>query len=281
MESKFEAIYKETVQRLTEIYGETEARSISNILFEDLHQISKTHRLTEPDGTLSVQQKENHIKALSELLLHKPIQQIIGHCFFYGKKLKVNEHTLIPRPETEELVDLIVKQNRIKNPKILDVGTGTGCIAISLASSLTGSLVHAWDISEEALELARENAEINQVKITFQIQDILSYTGEEKFDVIVSNPPYIPSKEKTFMAKNVIGYEPEKALFVPDDDPLLFYRKIAGMGKKNLTKNGWLYFEIHENFGAQMKSLLKSTGYENVTVMKDLQGKDRMLSARL
>lgn len=274
-----QAIYKETVQQLAEIYGEAEAQSIANLLFEDYLNIPRTSRLTMPDQPFSDDLHRKHSDAVRKLLNHQPIQQIIGHCFFYGQQLYINEHVLIPRPETEELVDLIVRDNHSGDFRVLDVGTGTGCIAISLASALHGSDVYAWDISEQALSLARQNAAKNQVKVHFRREDVLTYNGDEKFDIIVSNPPYIPDMEKQAMAKNVTQYEPEIALFVPDDDPLLFYRKIGKMGKKTLSQDGKLYFEVHENYAHQVKELMEKLAYNKVAVNKDLQGKDRIVTA--
>lgn len=274
-----QAIYKETVQQLAEIYGEAEAQSITNLLFEDYLNIPRTSRLTMPDQPYSDDLHQKHSDAVQKLLNHQPVQQIIGHCFFYGHQFDINEHVLIPRPETEELVDLVVRENNSGNFRVLDVGTGTGCIAISLASALHGSDVYAWDISEQALSLARQNAAKNQVKVHFRREDVLTYDGDENFDIIVSNPPYIPITEKGAMAKNVTHYEPEMALFVPDDDPLLFYRKIGGMGKKTLSPDGKLYFEVHENYAHQVQDLMKKLAYKKVTIIKDLQGKDRIVTA--
>lgn len=276
-----QAIYKETVQQLAEIYGEPEANSIANILFEDLHQISRIQRLTNPNQVFPPHLLDIHQNALTQLLQHRPVQQVIGYCFFYGMKLSVTEDTLIPRPETEELVDLIIKENYGKTPKILDIGTGSGCIVIALAKGIPGSDLLGWDISENALRIARGNATENHVSVKFEHRDVLTYAGEDNYDIIVSNPPYIPSKEKTAMAENVVRFEPETALFVPDHDPLLFYRKIAELGQKCLNQEGKLYFEIHENYGNDVRDLLQNHDYQNVTIIKDLQGKDRMVSARI
>lgn len=270
------AIYKETVQHLAEIVGETEARSIANILFEDLLNIPRTLRLTNPETELSETQHQLYENALVRLRNHEPIQHVIGHVFFYGLKLHVNKHTLIPRPETEELVDLIVREHKGEKRKILDIGTGSGCIPIALAKNLPDSEIHSWDISEEALNLARQNAELNQITVTFRKVDILKFKAHELFDMIVSNPPYIPEIEQSQMAKNVTQYEPKNALFVPDQDPLLFYRKIGKYGLSALSKGGLLYLEIHERFGREITLLLEKLGYGEVSIKTDMQGKDRI-----
>lgn len=280
MDSKVSAIYKETVQELTSIYGLREAEIMGNMLFEDLLGLSKTDRLLRPELMLKTENIGKISSAVERLLRHEPIQHVIGYTHFYGRKFKVNKHTLVPRPETEELVELIIKENQKRHLKILDVGTGTGCIPISLALEMKESDVYAIDISAEALALAKENAQLNQANISFSKTDIL--TGELKeneLDIIVSNPPYIPHLEKSEMDKNVLDYDPEIALFVPDEDPLLFYRVIGEKAQKALKTGGKLYFEIHEKYGKATAELLENQGYRQVSVFQDLQGKDRMVRA--
>lgn len=279
MSTKAQAIYKETVRWLTDLYGENESLSIADILFEDLLDISKVKRLSNYELELSLEQLTVYEKALRRLLDHEPIQQITGFTYFYGHKFLINKHTLIPRPETEELVDLIIYENPQPDLKVLDIGTGSGCIAISLALGLKDAEFSTWDISAEALAQAKKNAEQLGVKVTFNQIDVLTYSGHDEFDLIVSNPPYIPEREKAQMSKNILNYEPETALFVPDDDPFIFYRKIGELGKITLNQNGKLYFEIHEKYGAEVKGLLSGVGYSDVEVLKDLQGKDRMIRA--
>ena len=279
MKSKVQAIYKETVQQLSEIYGEAEARSIADILFADLYQITRTDRLTNPNRFFPAEKLRIHTAAVDQLMQYQPVQQVVGHCQFYGKLFKVNEHTLIPRPETEELVDLIIHENGSGTKSILDIGTGTGCIAISLASNLQGAIVSAWDISADALLVAQENAALHEVTVDFRQQDVFSYQGEDRYDIIVSNPPYIPISEKANMHPNVIRYEPGIALFVEDHDPLIYYRKISELGKTNLRAAGRIYLEIHEHYGAEVCRLLSEQGYDSVRVITDLQGKDRMVRA--
>ncbi|MEO9477002.1 MAG: peptide chain release factor N(5)-glutamine methyltransferase [Cyclobacteriaceae bacterium] len=280
MDSKVSAIYKETVQELSSIYDQREAEIMCNLLFEDLLGISKTDRVLRPDFTLEAEKVGKINSALRRLLLHEPVQHVIGHTHFYGRNFKVNHHTLVPRPETEELVDLIIKENQKSHVKILDIGTGTGCIPVSLALEMKESDVYAIDISAEALALAKENAQLNQANISFSKTDILTEElKENELDIIVSNPPYIPHLEKSQMDKNVLEYDPEIALFVPDEDPLLFYRVIGEKALKTLKTGGKLYFEIHEKYGKATTELLENQGYTEVTVFQDLQGKDRMVCA--
>lgn len=261
-------------------YGENEAQSIASLVFEDLLGITKIQRLTAPAHPLTDQQVGQLHEAVVRLLRHEPVQHIIGFSHFYERKYRVTRDALIPRPETEELVDRVVRENRSTPAlRILDVGTGTGCIAISLAAEMVNVDVTAWDISQKALELARSNAQQLLVKVNFEQIDVLSWSGERTFDLIVSNPPYIPLSERPDMDKNVTDFEPELALFVPDEDPLLFYRIIAGLGKRCLTKSGKLYLEIHEQFGEKVKDLLINYGYTQVTLIRDLHGKDRVVRA--
>ena len=211
----------------------------------------------------------------------EPIQYILGIGPFYGRDFMVSQATLIPRNETEELVHLIIKENPKAGLRILDIGTGTGCIPISLALEMKDSDVFAVDISEEALKIAIQNAEALGAKVTFSTIDILTQTPEvSELDILVSNPPYIPEREKTEMHRNVLDFEPELALFVSNDDPLIFYRTIAEKGKQLLKSNGKLYFEINEKYGEEVASLLRELCYDEVQIMKDLNGKDRMVKAR-
>ncbi|MGJ8666390.1 MAG: peptide chain release factor N(5)-glutamine methyltransferase [Patiriisocius sp.] len=219
--------------------------------------------------------------ALLKLKENTPIQYIIGHTEFYGLPFKVNKHTLIPRPETEELVEWILTSEISTNPtsiEILDIGTGSGCIAISLAKNLEFGKVSAIDISEEALKIAESNSVLNKVKVDFMQMDILK-TGSfpQRYDVIVSNPPYVRNLEKEMMQDNVLRYEPEGALFVTNEDPLVFYRVIASLAKTHLTENGQLYFEINEYLGKETRKMIENEGFESVEIKKDIFGKDRML----
>jgi release factor glutamine methyltransferase len=223
---------------------------------------------------------------LSELKKEKPIQYILGETEFYGLRFRVNENTLIPRPETEELVELIISDNQItKNTNsltILDIGTGSGCIAISLAKNLSNAKVSAIDVSEKALEMAKKNAEINEVNVNFILADVLKIsTLQEKYDVIVSNPPYVRNLEKHEIKPNVLEFEPHLALFVEDDDALIFYRKIAELALKNVSENGKLYFEINQYLGKETVELLENLGFKNVKLIKDIYENDRMIFATI
>lgn len=219
--------------------------------------------------------------ALHQLEKFVPIQYILGETEFYGLHFKVGPGVLIPRPETEELVDLIIKQSPKGQISILDIGTGSGCIAVTLAKWLPQAKVTAIDFSQEALETARQNAAQNRVEVCFVEKDILKTDKlHQNFDCIVSNPPYVLNIEKQKMQPNVLEHEPHAALFVPDNDPLLFYRKIAQLAQKHLNPNGKLYFEINEAYGNETVYLLESLGFKNVLLNKDLFGKDRVVSAQ-
>ncbi len=219
---------------------------------------------------------------LRQLANGTPYQHVVGFTIFYGYKFLTNQHALIPRPETEELVDWIIKENHITNPSILDIGTGTGCIPISLKAEISEANCTAIDISEDALTLAQNNAIKNEVKVEFLKLDILSDDIiRNGFNIIVSNPPYIPNADKAKMHKNVLDYEPGLALFVDDESPLVFYQAVAEKAVKSLKKDGKLYFEIHESFGEEVGAILSTLGYTNIVLRKDLQGKDRMVRATL
>ena len=218
----------------------------------------------------------NRLKQITtDLKTNKPIQYILGKTDFYGLKLKVNEHTLIPRPETEELVDWVLKQ---EFSSALDIGTGSGCIPIALAKH-TNSSIMAIDVSENALEVAKENAILNTVKVKFILQDILHSESLPKVDLIVSNPPYVLDNEKVKMQKNVLNFEPDLALFVANNNPLIFYKKIAQLAFESLNENGKLFFEINEQFGADTIAMLTEIGFVNIALKKDINDKDRMVKA--
>lgn len=212
-----------------------------------------------------------------------PFQLVVGSTFFYEHEFKVDERALIPRPETEELVHGVINllRKHKTEPKVLDIGTGTGCIAISIKKAIPSATVTAIDVSEEALQLAKENAEQLGAGIDFIQSDILREEFSQKFDLIVSNPPYIPEQDRAEMQSNVLDYEPATALFVPNDDPILFYERIAAIGVRMLKKSGYLAFEIHENLADEIEKCLTLKGYKNIEIKTDLQGKDRMIFAQL
>ena len=234
----------------------------------------------QPNLTLSKKEEQPLFEVLAQLRLKKPIQYILGSTHFMDMDFKVNENVLIPRPETEELVRWVLEDYRMDGNKeisILDIGTGSGCIAISLAKNMKRAKVYGLDISKKALEVAKENAAKNQVEVEFLNADILNMEYfKEKVDVIVSNPPYVRLLEKEKMKPNVIENEPGSALFVPDNDPLVFYRKINELAKKNLKSGGRLYLEINQYLGKETKALLEN-GFIEVELRKDMFGNDRML----
>ncbi len=268
---------------LSEIYPSEEIQSFFNILSAKYLQLSRIEIALNPEKEISRNAIQNFQSALARLQNHEPIQYILGETEFYGLPFSVNEHTLIPRPETEELVEWVLsesnnQQSTINNQQFLDIGTGSGCIAISLAKNLPNTKVSALDISREALKIAKKNADINEVEIDFFQTDILKIkTLPKQYDVIVSNPPYVRELEKKQMQQNVLKYEPASALYVNNEDPLLFYRTISHLAKNHLKPCGKLFFEINEYLADELAQLLKSQGFQNIEVKKDIFEKDRML----
>ena len=278
-------IRKYYCEQLCSIYDKEEANAMILILFDHYFKIDRVRMALEPNLRLSESEMLTFHFAVKDLLKNKPLQYIIGETEFCDLKFKVNENVLIPRPETSELVHLITnRQQTTDNSQltILDIGTGSGCIAISLAKQLPQSQVYALDISEKALCVAKDNAYINNVDITFIHDDILSLRNkiETKFDIIVSNPPYVRDLEKAEMRDNVLNWEPHNALFVSDDDPLIFYRNILEFAKTHLKENGEVWFEINEYLGKEMKDLCCEMGFSNINIYKDFREKERFLSVR-
>lgn len=264
---------------LSTLYEETEINSMTYIMLEHFFSISKKEVILEKEKRLSESELLQIIYAVKDLKKQKPLAYIFGEWLFYGLPFKVNQHTLIPRPETEELVQLVINENQSKKLHVLDIGTGSGCIAIAIKKQLPESIVAAFDVSEEALIIAKQNALLNEVEVNFKQVNILNAGSiVEQFDVIVSNPPYIPERDKEMMSKNVLDFEPHLALFVENDNALLFYKAIAQFALTNLTKNGKLYVEIHENLGREVKSLFEKTGFETVKIINDMNGKNRIVS---
>ena len=276
--------YRFFLQQLQHIYNLNEATVITDWVFESLAGIERFDVIKNPDLPLFAAKEEALHIALTDLLKHKPVQYVLGEAWFYNMKLKVNEHVLIPRPETEELVELVlthVTTNQIAEPTILDIGTGSGCIAIALKKNIPIAIVTAIDISGEALLMAKENAINQDTTIQFFQTDFLSdvqWTGLSKYDIIISNPPYIPISEKEKLDTNVTAFEPHQALFVPDKAPLLFYEKIAEFGKTHLKPAGKIFMETHEDY-AQKTADLFSSFYNEVTIKKDIFAKERMVVA--
>ena len=242
--------------------------------------INRMKYILNPNYIISDHQKFNLFKAIEHLKINMPIQYVIGESEFMNLKFNLNNKVLIPRPETEELVSWIISTNPV-NKEILDIGTGSGCIAISLAKFIKSSNLTAWDINQEILEIAKKNAFLNEVKILFEIQDISSIKSNKKFDIIVSNPPYICNSEKKNINKNVLLFEPHKALFVDDNDPLFFYYKIIDFAKENLNNNGNIFFEISEDQDQGISELLIKAGFQDIELKKDYRSKNRMVRASL
>lgn len=265
------------LKELEKTYNFNEINSLLKKSFEN-YNISKNDLLINKENELSIIQEEGLINILYDLKSQKPIQYILGKETFYGLEFEVNKNVLIPRPETEELVDMIIKSSN-RNDCILDVGSGSGCIAISLAKEIPNSEIYSIDISEKALNTAIKNAINNNVVVNFIHADIFSIKNivNKKFDIIVSNPPYITEKEKKMMKANVLENEPFLALFVPDLKPLLFYDAILKFAINNLNENGKIFFEINENFGKKMIDLAKNYSYQKIQLIKDFLGKDRFL----
>lgn len=274
---------KKIQQSLSELYPSEEVQSFFNILSEKFLKLSRVEMALNPDQKISEVNAEKFLAALIRLKNQEPIQYIIGETEFYGLSFKVSQHTLIPRPETEELVAWILSETAsVEVMGILDIGTGSGCIAISLAKNLPNAKISALDISEETLNIAKENATINKVKVNFYQLDVLTAEAlPQLYDVIVSNPPYVREQEKGMMEQNVLKYEPEAALFVRDEDPLLFYRTISQLAKLQLKPGGKLFFEINEYLAEATVLLLKSEGFQNIVLKKDIFGKDRMINCNI
>ncbi len=271
-------------QELFSIYDQYELDSFFYLILEHLHNLKRIDLAMYPEMELNESDFNKWEVIVSELKKQKPIQYILGETEFYGLRFLVDENVLIPRPETEELIELIIKEqakDKRQNAKvrILDIGTGSGCIAISLAKNSPNAQVFALDVSEKAILIAKKNAEINNVNVIFIHKNILETVNlEQEFDSIVSNPPYVRMLEKAEINPNVLEYEPHLALFVEDNDALLFYRKIAELAKKNLSENGSLYFEINQYLAKETVDLLENLGFKNIVLHKDIYENNRMIS---
>ena len=279
--------YKKTfIEKLTALYGNMEAESFFHLVLEDFKKLKRVDLALEPDLKFSPDELIQWNTVLELLLKEIPIQYILGKAHFYGLEFEVSPSVLIPRPETEELVDWILSENptiqKSDNLKILDIGTGSGCIAISLAKNLPNAKVSAIDVSEKALEVAKRNAASNVVNVTFIQQNILETENlPQSFDIIVSNPPYVRNLEKEEIKNNVLENEPHLALFVDDHDALIFYRKIVELATKNLSKNGQLYFEINQYLAKETMDLLETSGFSHMELRKDIYGNNRMVFGRM
>lgn len=273
------------IETLLPIYDQGEIESFFYLILENKQQLKRVDLALKLNLEFSTNEIEVWDAILMQLQKHIPVQYILGTTSFYGLDFMVNENVLIPRPETEELVEWIINENLKKEKsndlKILDIGTGSGCIAISLAKNINNAQVFAIDVSDKALATAKINAELNEVNVTFLEKNILQTSDlEQQFDIIVSNPPYVRNLEKVEINKNVLEYEPHLALFVEDDDALIFYRKIAELAQKNLCQNGQLYFEINQYLGKEMIHLLEEMNFATIELKKDIYGNDRMILGR-
>jgi release factor glutamine methyltransferase len=277
---------KEIFASINCIYEKDEANNIAELALEHVTRLSRIEILLNKSIALSKDQNELLAKITTRLQHHEPIQYILNEAWFGGMKFYVDKNVLIPRPETEELVEWILKEVKSQKSKvkILDVGTGSGCIAITLKNKLPSAEVWACDKSDEVLTVARMNADSLKATVDFISLNFLDVTQRRQlpqFDIVVSNPPYVPQNEKLEMKKNVTEFEPAIALFVPDNDPSVFYRAIADFGKERLNVDGKIYVEIHEDLGEKVKQSFQTKGYKSAELKKDMQGKDRMIKVNL
>lgn len=280
--NKLKDIIDFAYQELESLYEKDEIRSMIYSIIEHFTGYDLMKILTYKDELKVSESELLKINfAIKDLKKERPLQQILGYCEFLDVRIEVNQHVLIPRVETEEIVQRVIKENKgRKNLKIADICCGSGCIAIALKKAFPDANIYAYDISEEALKKSKENAEKNKEKINFFKENILkSKEKNQEFNIIVSNPPYVRESEKSLMKNNVLLYEPHLALFVSDEDPLIFYKKILDFSNRNLAKNGKIYMEINENLGKETELLFKNFNYQT-SIIKDIRGKDRLLFAK-
>jgi len=282
MSTKIKQYRTQFIQELASIYDAGEAESFFYLILEEKQKLKRIDLALNPDLTFSNEEIQVWNLILEQLKQEIPLQYLLGKTSFYGLEFEVNENVLIPRPETEELVEWIIGDCFVprndKKVKILDIGTGSGCIAVSLAKNIPNAEVFAIDVSEKALATAQKNAISNEVNVTFLLKNILETEDlGQQFNIIVSNPPYVRELEKLEIKKNVLDNEPHLALFVDDNDALIFYRKIAELALKNLSPNGQLFFEINQYLGKEMKELLEKMNFKNIELRKDIYGNDRMM----
>jgi release factor glutamine methyltransferase len=278
------------IDQVAPFFDKEEADSFFYLIIENFRNLKRVDLVMQPDLFFSETELIQLEQIIAELKLQKPIQYILGSTEFYGLQFEVNEHTLIPRPETEELVDWILKSQKLedgrrttedKSIKMLDIGTGSGCIAISLAKNLPQARVSAFDVSVEALATAKKNAALNEVDVQFICKNILETNSlTTTYDIIVSNPPYVRMLEKQEIKTNVLDFEPHLALFVEDNDALLFYRKIAQLAQHNLNENGLLFFEINQYLAKETIELLENLHFKSIELRQDIYGNDRMICCK-
>jgi release factor glutamine methyltransferase len=269
-------------QELADVYYDNEIRILSDIVIKTATGITKLHQLYDDRHIIHANEQQKIVEYVEDLKTGKPIQYVTGETIFYNCRIKVNKSTLIPRPETEELVDLIIRENKEFKGNIIDFGSGSGCISIALASNLPSASLTGIEISDDAIDISRQNAELNHVKLNFLKNDILNFDfkGIDKAGIIVSNPPYVRDSEKKQMSGNVLGFEPPLALFVSDSEPLIYYKFILKIAEQLLLPDGRIYFEINEALGKSMIQLLESYDYSEIGIVRDLNNKERILKAR-
>lgn len=271
------SLFRQIRDEIEPIYG-PEADMLAMFIVEDVSGFNSTDIIVDNKFQTGPNFRSTILKYILQLKRQEPIQYILGKAYFYENMYEVNESTLIPRPETEELVQLIIEYLKPKESlSILDIGVGSGCIATTLALNLPQAEVDGIDISSSALAVAIRNAEKFKAKVNFFRADIFTFNPTKKYDVIVSNPPYVRESEKKLMNSNVIDHEPEKALFVPDNDPLLFYKQIIELTDETLAKSGSVFFEINEAFGKEVSQLLEKRNFHKIELMKDINSKDRFV----
>lgn len=272
-----------TAQQLHQHYEKSEALNIADLVVEYITGLSKNERVSRNDQLLDEKQRNDLDHIISRLKNNEPVQYALGESWFGGMKFRVNKNVLIPRPETEELADWVFKEaKKINHPSIIDVGTGSGIIPVYLKKLIPGAAITAIDVCSEALFTATENALLHETEVNFILQDFLDegrWQNLGEFDIIVSNPPYVRKSERDAMLKRVTGFEPHLALFVPDDDALLFYRKLADFSKRHLKPGGSLFAEINESLGTEVVELFREKSFNAIELRKDMQGKDRMIRA--
>lgn len=286
MKVKLNAVLQELRLALEQIYPATEAAIIADWTIEQVSGLPRPERMLHPEAVWSSDQEKQLSDFTAQLLAHRPVQYVLGHCEFYGLKLQLNEQVLIPRPETEELVDWCLSEiKKIENASplsIVDIGTGSGCIALALKQQLPQSDIFAIDISDSALQLATKNAHDLSLTVSFIQWDVLSESKIDflpELDIIISNPPYITPEEECQMSPHVLHYEPHIALFVTNNDPLQFYKKIGDLASYLLKPRGWLFFELHEDFALETAAYFRKNDW-HVVLREDMQGKIRMMKAQ-
>lgn len=270
------------IKELEGLYNSREISGITRLLIESVCGWTYTEQVLHQNSRIPEEQFLQLKRYVERVKNFEPVQYVLGETEFFGMRLSVNSSVLIPRPETEELVNWIVRKNKNDQPRILDVGTGSGCIALALKKAIKNSSVEAVDVSAEALRVALNNSLANHLEISTALRDVLKWKDYtwSKYHIIVSNPPYVMETEKELMKKNVLRYEPDQALFVPDNNALVFYKRIADLANEHLHPGGELFFEINEQKAQDMEKMLKDRSFEDICVKRDLNGRDRMLYCR-